>query len=114
MAGKSHEERLLKNKQRDRAEATGEIPGSARVLQKRQFLSAVAQRSGMRSAQIKDIVEATLAELGDAIAAGQTLALPPLGRARINRQRDVSGSEVIILRLRRRITDVALAPDEAE
>lgn len=77
-------------------------PGTARVLQKRQFLNAVAQRSGMRSAQIKEVVEATLAELGDAIASGQTLALPPLGRARVNRQKDVSGAEVIILRLRRR------------
>lgn len=81
-------------------------PGAARVLQKRQFLSAVAHRAGLRNAQVKQIVEATLAELGDAIAAGRTLALPPLGRARINRQRDVSGSEVITLRLRRRTSDI--------
>ncbi|MFT4014641.1 MAG: HU family DNA-binding protein [Paracoccus sp. (in: a-proteobacteria)] len=80
-------------------------PSVARVLQKRQFISAVAQRTGLRSVQVKEIVDATLAELGDAIAAGQTLALPPLGRARINRQRDVSGAEVITLRLRRRVDD---------
>lgn len=85
-----------------RSERSEDDPGTARVLQKRQFLNAVAQRSGMRPAQIKDVVEAVLAELGDAIASGQTLALPPLGRARVNRQKDVSGSEVIILRLRRR------------
>lgn len=89
-------------------------PGTARVLQKRQFLSAVAHRAGMRNAQVKPIVEATLAELGDAIAAGQTLALPPLGRARINRQRDVSGSEVITLRLRRRASDIATDLDDAD
>jgi len=81
-------------------------PANATVLQKRQFLNRIAQRTGQRSADIRDIVEATLAELGDAIAAGQTLALPPLGRARINRQKDISGSEVIVLRLRRRKGDV--------
>lgn len=86
-----------------RSNRSEDDPGTARVLQKRQFLNAVAQRSGMRPAQIKDVVEATLAELGDAIASGQTLALPPLGRARVNRQKDLSGSEVIILRLRRRV-----------
>ena len=85
----------------------GEDPGAARVLQMRQFVIHVAARAGMRSAQVKDIVEATLAELGEAIASGQTLALPPLGRARINRQRDVSGAEVIVLRLRRRQRDLA-------
>lgn len=87
-------------------------PGSAKVLQKRQFLSKIAARTGLRNAQVKDIVEATLAELGDAISSGQTLALPPLGRARINRQRDVSGAEVIVLRLRRRHSDIISQDDD--
>ena len=77
-------------------------PDNARVLQKRQLVSRIAQRVGRGNSEIRPIVEATLAELGEAISAGQTLALPPLGRARISRQRDVSGAEVIILRLRRR------------
>ncbi|MTH33666.1 DNA-binding protein [Paracoccus limosus] len=93
------------NPQSRRRTRIEEDPGTARVLQKRQFLNAVALRSGLRPAQIKEVVEATLAELGDAIASGQTLALPPLGRARVNRQKDVSGSEVIVLRLRRRASD---------
>lgn len=46
-------------------------------------------------------VEATLAELGRAIAAGETLALPPFGKARVSRQKTVKGSEVLVLRLRR-------------
>jgi len=87
-------------------------PANATVLQKRQFMNRIAQRTGQRNADIRDIVEATLAELGEAIAAGQTLALPPLGRARINRQKDVSGSEVIVLRLRRRKGDIASAKYE--
>ncbi|MDQ7775029.1 MAG: HU family DNA-binding protein [Paracoccus aminovorans] len=77
-------------------------PETAKVLQKRELLSLVGHRTGLRQNEIKTIVEATLAELGEAIAAGMTLALPPLGRARISRRMDGSGGEVITLRLRRR------------
>ncbi|KGJ03496.1 DNA-binding protein [Paracoccus halophilus] len=77
-------------------------PQTARVLQKRQLLAHVARRTGLRSADIKPVVEATLAELGDAIAGGMTLALPPLGRARVSRSIDRSGAEIITLRLRRK------------
>ena len=77
-------------------------PETAKVLQKRELLSRVGHRTGLRQNEIKTIVEATLAELGDAIAAGMTLALSPLGRARVSRRADVTGNEVITLRLRRR------------
>ncbi|SMO51327.1 HU family DNA-binding protein [Paracoccus laeviglucosivorans] len=115
MAGRGHEEELPRDRRHpvEAPKAEGD-PGTAKVLQKRQFLSRIAHRTGMRNAQIKDIVEATLAELGEAMAAGQTLALPPLGRARINRQRDVSGAEVIVLRLRRRSGDVTVRDDDED
>ncbi|MFC3568883.1 HU family DNA-binding protein [Paracoccus sp. TOH] len=77
-------------------------PETAKVLQKRQLLSQVARRTGLRNSEVKTVVEATLAELGDAIASGMTLALPPLGRARISRRHDGAGGEIITLRLRRR------------
>lgn len=79
-------------------------PVTAKVLQKRELLSLVARRTGLPNTEIKTVVEATLAELGDAIGAGMTLALPPLGRARISRSDDGTGGEVITLRLRRRLS----------
>ncbi|GEK70416.1 HU family DNA-binding protein [Paracoccus denitrificans] len=82
-------------------------PEPAKVLQKRQLLAQVARRTGLRNSEVKAVVEATLAELDEAIAAGMTLALPPLGRARISRRNDSSGGEVITLRLRRRAADEA-------
>ena len=75
------------------------------MLQKRQLVAHVVRRTGLRSSDIKPVVEATLAELGDAIAAGMTLALPPLGRGRVSRRLDPSGAEIITLRLRRRPED---------
>ena len=80
-------------------------PENAKVLQKRQLVAHVVRRTGLRSTDIKPVVEATLAELGDAIAAGMTLALPPLGRGRVSRRLDPSGAEIITLRLRRRPED---------
>ena len=87
-------------------------PESARVLQKRQLLALVVRRTGLRSNDIKPVVEATLAELGDAIAAGVTLALPPLGRARVTRRLDQVGAEIITLRLRRKPDDLASGEDQ--
>ena len=77
-------------------------PENAKVLQKRQLVAHVVRRTGLRSSDIKPVVEATLAELGNAIAAGMTLALPPLGRARVRHSIDRSGAEIVTLRVRRR------------
>lgn len=85
-------------------------PESAKVLQKRQLMAHVVRRTGLRNSDVKPVVEATLAELGDAIASGMTLALPPLGRARISRRLDSSGAEIITQRLRRKPDDGTIAP----
>ena len=77
-------------------------PHVAQVVQKREFVDRVLARTGARRAEARHIIEATLAELGDVLESGQTLAVPPLGRARIALERDARGGQVITLRLRRR------------
>ena len=85
-----------------RAAALGKDPVPARVLHKREFLGRVADELGLSRAQIRDIVEATLNQLGRAIGEGETLALPPFGKARVSRQATAKGDEVLVLRLRRK------------
>ncbi|PZO63127.1 MAG: hypothetical protein DI498_14120 [Paracoccus denitrificans] len=80
-------------------------PQRARIVQKRDFIGRVADASGISRAQARPLVEATLAALGSAIAAGETLALPPFGMARIKRTTDNKGGEVIVLKLRRKADD---------
>lgn len=80
-------------------------PQRARIVQKRDFIGRVADASGISRAQARPLVEATLAALGSAIAAGETLALPPFGMARIKRTTDNKGGEVIVLKLRRKAGD---------
>lgn len=83
----------------------GSVPGhpqAAHVLQKKDFVDRVVAASGAKKADARPIIEATLAQLGEALSAGETLAVPPLGRARVNLERDQRGGEIITLRLRRR------------
>lgn len=76
-------------------------PKPAVIVQKRDFVSRVAEAAGVSRAQARPVVEAALEQLGRAIAAGETLALPPFGRARVARQHDTKGGEVIVVKLRR-------------
>ena len=87
-----------------RAAAVGEDPVPARILHKREFLARVAAELDIPRAQIREIVEATLNQLGRAISDGETLALPPFGKARVSRQTTTRGGEVLVLRLRRKDT----------
>lgn len=77
-------------------------PHVATVVQKRDFIDRVLAATGARRAEARPIIEATLAQLGQILSDGHTLAVPPLGRARINLERDPRGGDVITLRLRRR------------
>ena len=71
-------------------------------MQKKEFLDRVVAASGTGRSAARPIIDAVLEQLGEAIAAGETLAIPPFGKARVSRQRDVRGSEIITMRLRRR------------
>lgn len=70
-------------------------------LRKRELVERVAGLSGVKKKDVKAVVEATLAVLGDALAAGEELNLPPLGKARINRQKDGARGRMMVIRLRR-------------
>ncbi|MFD2441621.1 hypothetical protein ACFSS8_18770 [Paracoccus kondratievae] len=69
---------MARSKNRSEKDGPAE-PETAKVLQKRQLMTQVARRTGLRNSDVKTVVEATLAELGDAMALGMTLALPPWG-----------------------------------
>ena len=76
----------------------------APALQKREFLDRIGAATGQPRAQVRAVVDAALAELGRALAAGEDLALPPLGKVRVTNQRSDKGGPAIILRLRRPAT----------
>ena len=71
------------------------------TLKKKDLLERVQALAKAKKKDVKDVVEATLQVLGEALAAGEELNLPPLGKAKVNRQKGVAGGDMYIIRLRR-------------
>ena len=80
-------------------------PRTAPVVQKRDFVDRVLAVTGAKRNEARPIIEATLAQLGEVLSSGATLAVPPLGRARVALERDARGAEVVTLRLRRPVPE---------
>lgn len=85
-------------------DAAGDATGApARpTLRRKELVDRVVAATGAKKKAVRDIVEATLKVLGEALAADESLALPPFGKARVNRHRDLATGEVMTVRLRRR------------
>jgi len=85
----------------DGAADAGGDASSGTALKKKDLLERVMALSKAKKKDVKDVVETTLKVLGEALAKGEDLNLPPLGRAKVNRQKGVAGGDMYIIRLRR-------------
>lgn len=85
-------------------EAVPVVPGEQPdvTLTKRALLERVAARSGLRKAQARPIVDAMLAELGEALSRGETLKLQPLGVMKVTRTKALNNADVMVCKLRRK------------
>lgn len=73
----------------------------AALLRKPDFIDRVVERSGGKKKDVKPAVEAALAVLGEAIASGEELNLPPLGKLKVTRRKDAPNADILICRVRR-------------
>lgn len=69
-------------------------------LKKRELIDMVVERSGVKKKDAKPAIEALLAILGETVAEGRELNLPPFGKLRVNRTQERSNGRVIVCRLR--------------
>lgn len=69
-------------------------------MKKKELIDLVVERTGVKKRDAKPSVEAALAVLGEVLASGRELNLPPLGKVRINRATDNGGVRVITCRIR--------------
>jgi len=76
-------------------------PEGAGTLRFKDLVERVAAASGARRKDVREISEAVLKVLGDALDAGDSLQLPPLGRAKVARHRETGKGEMLVIRLRR-------------
>lgn len=75
------------------------------ILKKKDFLDRAIERSGVRKADAKAAVEATLAVLAEALSKGEELVLPPLGKIKVAREKANPKGRILMLRLQ-------LTPDD--
>jgi DNA-binding protein HU-alpha len=80
-------------------------------LRKKELLEMVVDRSGMKKKDIKPVVEAMLAVLGDALAAQRELDLQPLGKLKIQRGKELADGRSLVLKLRQKSAKLNEVPD---
>ena len=71
------------------------------MLRARDLVARVAEATGAKVKDVRDTVEATLAELGKALDQGQSLQVPPLGKLSVAPRKGADDTSPIKLKLRR-------------
>ncbi len=74
---------------------------SGDVIKKPAFLDNAVGRSGVKRRDAKPAIEAALMELGEALMRGDELNLPPLGKVKVIKSKDLSeGAQVLTVKIR--------------
>lgn len=81
--------------------AVPQATASTPALKKKDLIERVTARSDVKKRDVKSVVEAVLEVLGDALSKGEELNIPPFGKAKVNRQKDLAVGEKMVVQLRR-------------
>ena len=73
---------------------------AAAQLRKKELISRVMDVVGGKKKGVKEIVEATLSVLGEALQTGEALNIPPFGRAKVARQKGEGRTSSMTVKLR--------------
>lgn len=80
--------------------ASADVPAPRDQVKKKELVDRVAARAGLSRNAARPVVEATLAELGAALAAGKDMNLPPFGKFRVVREKDTATGRTFVVRIR--------------
>lgn len=83
---------------------------TAPMMRKKELIERAAERSGVKKKWAKPAIEALLAEMGEALANDRELNLPPLGKVRIQRSKEMANAKVMVLKLRQAKAATSPAP----
>ena len=84
----------------DADSAQAEEGGASLVVRKKDFVERVALAAGVKKGKVREITDAVLQVLGEALANGESLAIPPLGKLRVTRQAGKDG-DLLQIKLKR-------------
>ncbi|MEM9349951.1 MAG: HU family DNA-binding protein [Pseudomonadota bacterium] len=74
----------------------------AREFKKKELVDRVVAATGAKKGQARPVIEATLAVLGEAMAKGEAMNLEPLGKLKVQKEKDVGAATVYSCRVRRK------------
>ena len=80
-------------------------------LKKKELIDTIVARSGVKKREVKPVVDAMLAVLGETIADGRELNLAPMGKLKITRMKKTTKAHIITTCLRRTEPQQTDAPD---
>lgn len=83
-------------------------------LRKKELFDLVVDRSGMKKKDVKPVVEAMLAVLGDAFAEQREMDLQPLGKLRVQRGKELPDGRALVLKLRQKSARLNAASHNAK
>lgn len=83
------------------------------VMRKKELLEQVVTRSGIKKKDAKPVVETMLAVLGEALADNRELVLPPFGKFKVQREKQLPNGRVMVVKLRQSTPPTSTGPDAA-
>ncbi len=69
-------------------------------LKKTDLIARAADKSGLKKKDLKPATDAILAALSDALMAGEELVLPPLGRIKVIKSKDLPKGKMLTMKLK--------------
>ncbi len=86
---------------KDPAKASAEGAEAKVALRLKELIDRIVATVGVKKKDAKPVIEATLKHLGDALEAGESLILQPLGRLRVNKARGTASGDMLTVKLKR-------------
>ncbi len=72
------------------------------MLRRKELVARIVASTGMKPNQVKSVLDGVLAELGNALAAGEAVNVPPLGKLVVKRSKTVGDHDIMVCKLRRK------------
>jgi len=70
------------------------------VMRKKELIDQVVKRSGIKKKDAKPVVESLLSVLGEALADNRELVLPPFGKVKVRREKQMPNGRVMVVKVR--------------
>jgi DNA-binding protein HU-alpha len=69
------------------------------MMRRKEFLELVVEKSGAKKGDARGVTDAVLAAMAEVLAAGKDMNLPPLGKVKMVKEKQVGARQVLTVRV---------------